>query len=890
MGIFNATSTFLERKKKTTPVYKTPKSIYQALQVSDYEPTGLFKLEPKGGVGLYDCCYIFEDINYSAKNEEQKESTLVKMMRWLNAMNTDFKISIANEYRNMDEYFKKMFIEKNKEEYLALSDGISQWRVEKVGQEANVNKMMYLVVTTRAKDFEEAGFYFKTIDSELNKNFESWGSRLHKMTAFERFASLRSFFRQEENNLAEILPKLKNGDIKNNVLPISLKSYSNFMLMGETYVSVLFGHDYGSSVDADKFVHEFIDVPFPLYLTLDYAPIERQTLKDRLAAAHTNNERAIQEEADAKAKAGAKVISTSYRKEKIKDELEAYRDQVDDNSEKAFYMGLLLVVVADSEEELAQRIQRMQSIGRQNSVRLDIYNFQQLNALNTALPIGGRQVNHMRSFLTSSIVAFHPYYAQDIQEIGGIFYGINRKTKRAILADRKKLKSPHGIVVGHTGAGKSMLLKSTEISQVLLSTDDDILAIDPQNELEGVTPEWGGTFIDFTPKAEIYLNSFEIPEEIFNGSNKKKEKFVANQSDYAKSFCTATMTNILVTQEHLSIIGRCVRQMYEESFEQKRLKKQPTLIILREKLRLEMESAGDTGDKRRIQEIYNSLEEYTDGGYDMFSHPTNIKINNRFTVFGIANVPENMWEVSMITIMNYLQTRIDYNQDLQRATRFIVDETQVVSEKPTSAAMLVKATVTFRKYGGICTFLMQNASKAIENKALKDMFANCGYKCFLDQSGGDARAISEIIEFSEEEFNSLAEEKPGHGVMVWGKKTILFDAYMDPANPIYDLISTNFHEKASRAKKNQESVPNFGTKEIELDPEQIKETETLVIDEVDKEIICQAASLSAISVRDAAAILSKSEDEAVDILSSLVSAKILQSEGEDFNRQYRKCS
>ena len=128
----------------------------------------------------------------------------------------------------------------------------------------------------------------------------------------------------------------------------------------------------------------------------------------------------------------------------------------------------------------------MRLLGKENGVILDTYNNVQLKAFNTALPIGCRLVNKMRSFLTSSLVALQPFYAQDLQELGGFFYGVNKTTNHLVFANRKFLKSPHGMIVGHTGGGKSFLIKETEVSQTLLSTDDDLQMIDPQNEMEGI--------------------------------------------------------------------------------------------------------------------------------------------------------------------------------------------------------------------------------------------------------------------------------------------------------------------------------------------------------------------------------------------------------------------
>lgn len=152
----------------------------------------------------------------------------------------------------------------------------------------------------------------------------------------------------------------------------------------------------------------------------------------------------------------------------------------------------------------------------------------------------------------------------------------------------------------------------------------------------------------------------------------------------------------------------------------------------------------------------------------------------------------------MDTVLHYLSTRMDYNKKLQKATHLVVDEAQVVSEKPGSADMLNNAVITFRKFGGIVTLAMQNVVAALANKKMVELFQNCSYKCFLDQGGVDAQSLAEIQPLSEREFRALGTGKPGEGVIVWNKKVVLFNARIEKDNILYEKYSTNFHEKAQR--------------------------------------------------------------------------------------------
>ena len=83
-----------------------------------------------------------------------------------------------------------------------------------------------------------------------------------------------------------------------------------------------------------------------------------------------------------------------------------------------------------------------------------------------------------------------------------------------------------------------MLIKMTEISQTLITTDDDVWIIDPQNEFSDIVEDYGGQFFDFTPKSDMHMNPFEIPVGVFEADYGTKQKFIAVQKDYANSFCT----------------------------------------------------------------------------------------------------------------------------------------------------------------------------------------------------------------------------------------------------------------------------------------------------------------------------------------------------------------
>lgn len=54
----------------------------------------------------------FEDINYINKNVGEQKIFLTNLMFWLNSMDVEFKITLANEYQSMEEFLESIRAEK----------------------------------------------------------------------------------------------------------------------------------------------------------------------------------------------------------------------------------------------------------------------------------------------------------------------------------------------------------------------------------------------------------------------------------------------------------------------------------------------------------------------------------------------------------------------------------------------------------------------------------------------------------------------------------------------------------------------------------------------------------------------------------------------------------
>lgn len=69
------------------------------------------------------------------------------------------------------------------------------------------------------------------------------------------------------------------------------------------------------------------------------------------------------------------------------------------------------------------------------------------------------------------------------------------------MVDRKRLKTPNGLILGTPGSGKSFATK--EILNVFLITDDDIIICDPEGEYFPLVNALNGEVIKISAKVMI---------------------------------------------------------------------------------------------------------------------------------------------------------------------------------------------------------------------------------------------------------------------------------------------------------------------------------------------------------------------------------------------------
>ena len=796
----------LFRKDTLTPqterIYKVPLCIQDTIPIYRIAENGIFELESptnkdggKKKLHQFDKMYLFEDINFSTQDEEEKEETGKRFETLLRSMNVSYKIIVSNHYADNGKLREEILQKAVSKEREPLAREYHQMLEDRLQEgRGGLLQSKYFIVTCRKPDYESAKNYFNTIEFSIQQLFHRLGSCLIPLDATERLRALHSYYRMGDEasfsfDWNEYL-HLKR-DWRNDIINTSLREYPEYLEMESgNCACVMFIRKYPNGL-TDQFLNELTNMNFPLIYTMDVEPLDNDVAYQMVMKKYMSNERSINREQELKNENGDYSTNINYERRKQQRDTEEMLDRISSFDERLLYVGITIVIKASSREKLEERTEKVRIIGKTHNMDIVLHSHRQLDALNTSLPTGARFVNTMRTITSEELSIFIPFNVQEIHDDLGYCYGFNKVSKNLIIGNRKLLKNGNGMVFGVPGSGKSYNEKS-EMGQVLCFSKDDIIVVDPMGEYKGIAAAWGGQYINLTQSAEnvFYVNPFHVPDEVPD-----IDRFVAEKAEFAYAICEQALKPAPLTSRHIAVIDKAVSSMYEEYFRKRKDKRRrknrpesPTIPVMRNRI---MELYGDN---EAAKEIVEQLEVFADGTLDIFAREQSISDENRFTVYGFSELGKRMRAMAMLVMIESITAKIKYNQSDGVATWVYVDEMHELWGEEYSLHALEKMWREVRKRGGICTGMSQNLIDAKRNRSTKTMVSNSEFMLLLDQGTMDKEAVEDLFDISSEQLACVNGAEPGTGLIRFGDKIVPFDNTMEKDSSLYRLFNTNFHE------------------------------------------------------------------------------------------------
>ena len=790
MGLF--ADGFKELKKAGEPLYKTPKSIQQTIEIMKVAENGIFEVAKN----RFSKCYRFQDINYTTTNETEQIDIFERYCKFLNSLDVSFKITINNKNKDMEQVRDYVFLQRQDDGYdgfRRIYNDIMEQKIHEGRQ--GIEQERYLTITIERKNFEEAKAQFATIEASVHKAFGELGAEIVPLSGNERIKVLYDYYHLGDENSFDFdirEAKKVGADFRNDLCNSMIQFYPDYFKDEKKFCRALFIKKYPSSL-SDRFLNEITSLPVHSITSIDVVPIPKDMTTKILQKKYLGIESDIIKQQRVRNKNNDFSSEISYNKRIEKKEIEEIMDDVRENDQCLYYVSVTIILMADTKEELDSMTETVETIGKRNSVTIEEHYLKQRESLNTALPIGVRQVETMRTMLTQSLAVLMPFNVQELNDKQGCYYGINQVSKNINIGNRKKLINGNGFVFGVPGSGKSFFCKM-EMGNVFLSGNDEIIVIDPMNEYFDIAQTYGGTVVNMSTYTDNYVNPLDM--DVWSLDLNDSKGMIREKGEFMLGLCEQCMGESLNSRQK-SIIDRCVRKLYIE-IARNREKYVPIMSDFYEILMNQPEDEA--------RDIALSLELFVNGSLNIFNHQTNVDVDNRFTVYGIRDLGTELSPITMLVMMESIQNRIIANGKRGIATWLYIDEFHVLLNSEYSAKYLQQLWKKVRKQGGLCTGITQNIVDLLQNYTATTMLANSEFVALLKQANTDSSRMAEVIGVSEAQLRFVTNTSSGMGLMKCGNVVIPFDNTIEKGTDLYNLYNTNIHEKIAMEKKKNDEL------------------------------------------------------------------------------------
>lgn len=267
--------------------------------------------------------------------------------------------------------------------------------------------------------------------------------------------------------------------------------------------------DYASYIK-DSMISELTELNRNLMLSIDVIPVPTdeavREAESRLLGVETNITN-WQRRQNANNNFSATV---PYDMEQQKKEMKEFLDDLTTRDQRMMFGVLTMVHTADTKEQLDNDTEALLTTARKHLCQFAILKFQQMDGLNTAMPFGVRKIDSFRTLTTESLSVLMPFRVQDIFHDNGIYYGQNVISKNMIIADRKQLLNGNEFILGVSGGGKSFAAKGEIVNQIL-SSDADVIIVDPEREYGALVNALGGEVINISATSKIISTLWICP-------------------------------------------------------------------------------------------------------------------------------------------------------------------------------------------------------------------------------------------------------------------------------------------------------------------------------------------------------------------------------------------
>ncbi len=723
----------------------------------------------------------FSDQNYMLLDDEDRKAILSLYSQCINYFDPSVKFQIFLFNRKVsDETLEAQYeIAPQNDSFDDIREEFSDMLKTLSAKGTNgVIKSKYLAFGVKATGEKEARQRLEALEEGILKCFRTMGSSARILNGAERMDLLYEYFNQEKMKKLHFSYEEmeRSGDSeKDYIAPkkMDFRTPKKFRADG-MHGSVKYLDIIAPKIN-DELLMKILDIDSNLAVSMHMQTIEPlkaiKMLKEALSNVQKNK---IDEQ--------KKAVRGGWDMDIMPPDMLLYEkaalellDDLNTSNQKLIQTTILIAGFGSSAKELEAVEQRILGIIQQANCRFLDLAYEQEAAMIAASPIGYCNLFNKRNLVTKNLAILVPFNTRELFQMGqSLYYGRNALSNNMIMADRKQLRTPNGVILGTPGSGKSFSAKR-EILGSFLVTKDDILICDPEGEYFPLVKALGGEVVKLSTSSTQYLNPMDIQL-----SHKGDKEALKLKSDFIITLCDAIAGGEKgLANDEKGIIDRCIDKIYETYFLDPSPEKMPMLEDLYKALLtyepdsvVAEEFAADA--KAKAVRIANSLILYVHGSQNYFNHRTNVDSHNRIVCFDIRDLGNQLKELGMLIVQDAVWNRVSKNRERHISTRYYCDEFHLLLRDKQTAKYSVEIWKRFRKWGGIPTGLTQNVGDFLQSSEIEGILGNSDFIYLLNQSAQDQVVLAEKLNLSGPQLEYVTNSDSGCGLIIFNDAVIPF--------------------------------------------------------------------------------------------------------------------
>lgn len=791
-----------DNKMKWKQKNKIPTTVIESIPYIQVYENGIIEIES----GKYSKSYKIPETNFKTSSQKEQWLLVQRYSEFIGMLDPSIGIEVTmyNHTVDADKFREEVLLKMQPDKLNKFREEYNEMLTEKMsGAKNNLETQKILTLTIEANGIDEAVERFSQIDGIVTENMTLMTKMdAEPLTLIERLEILNSIYNQNsivplyrkeiiEGNEVETfsLENCRKQGIatKDVIAPADITFSGRCIEIGETIAQSYYISNYPTWVKG-TLLTDFAQTPTNLLVSVHFNLIPQEEAIKLLKNQRTNINAKLVDIQKKSARDGIDSSMISPDLTEAQTEANNLMSEITKDNGHLFTTTFVITLFAEDQAKLKGYEKQMQAIASKNMVTIKPLGTLKEFGFNTSLPLGNRQLDIQRLMTSDTICAMNPFNVKEVKQKGGLYYGLNAASRNMILYDRTTDLNPNAIILGMPGAGKSFSAKR-EIINVLLNENtqnDEIYILDPENEYQKLTESFGGSEVKIANGSNVYVNPFDLNiENAEDGGDPVKVK-----TDFIESICEIAIGGRFgLSPTQISIINRCVMNIYTPYMEYLKktrktydIEQVPTMEDFYEELLNQPQAEA--------QDLALSLERYVKGAQDIFSHHTNVEVENRFTVFNIKDLGSGLKELGLHICLDHIWNKMIINRARNVRTWIYIDEFHMLMQKPSAAAYIAQIWKRARKWNGIPTAITQNVEDMLKSEDSRTIINNSSFIILLGQAPINKEQLSSLLNISKEEQKYISSAKPGMGLIRIKDDIIPMDDTFPRDTELYQIMTT----------------------------------------------------------------------------------------------------